>query len=510
MTTEISSVLLSQLSKSVAKQMGLHFPRERWADLERGICSAAREFDFEDVESCIQWLISSPQTKKTIELLASYLTIGETYFFRENKTFKVLEEQILPELIRSRRRNERCLRIWSAGCATGEEPYSIAILLRRMIPDLKDWNITILATDINPQFLDKASEGIYSEWSFRDTPKGFKEQYFIRGGNGLFQIPSDVKKMVTFSYLNLVEDTYPSILSNTNAMDIIFCRNVLMYFVPKLMKETVQKLCHSLIEDGWLIVGQAEVSHIPFPHLASIHYRDAAILYRKDSQKPQGVTYVPPIEATSDAVDAKRIVSVPPPVELIAEPKLEVVLPQFTKSIETEKSETKEKQLPTYEETLVLYEQSRYTEVADTLLELVIDKQDGSKAMALLARVYANQGKLAEAVEWCQKAITTDKLNPSHYYLLAIIMQEQGQMNEVVTSLRQALYLDPNFVLPHFALGNLTQRQGKLKESRKHFENALLLLKAYQQGDILPESEGITAGRLIEIIRMTTPEEVPV
>ena len=506
MTTEISSVLLSQLSKSVARQMGLHFPRERWADLERGIRSAAREFDFEDVESCIQWLISSQLAKKTIELLASYLTIGETYFFRENKTFKVLEEQILPELIRSRRQNERYLRIWSAGCATGEEPYSIAILLRRMIPNLKDWNITILATDINPRFLEKASEGIYSEWSFRDTPTGFKEQYFIRKPHSHFQIPPNVKKMVTFSYLNLVEDTYPSILNNTNAMDIIFCRNVLMYFVPKLIKETVQKFCHSLIEDGWLIVGQAEVSHIPFPHLSSIHYRDAAILYRKDRKKPQAVIYVPPIEATSDAVDAKRIVSVPPPVELVAEPKLEVVLPQFTKSTEAEKPETKEKKLPTYEETLVLYEQGRYTEVADTLLESVLEKQDDSKSMALLARAYANQGKLAEAVEWCKKAITTDKLNPSHYYLLAIIMQEQGQMNEVVTSLRQTLYLDPNFVLAHFDLGNLTQRQGKLKESQKHFENALLLLKARQQDDILLESEGITAGRLIEIIQMTTHE----
>lgn len=505
MTTETSSLPLSQLSKSVARQMGLHFPRERWADLERGIRSAAREFDFEDVESCIQWLISSSLTKKTIELLASYLTIGETYFFRENKTFKVLEEQILPELIRSRRRNERCLRIWSAGCATGEEPYSIAILLRRRIPDFKDWNITILATDINPQFLDRASEGIYSEWSFRDTPTGFKEKYFTRKPNGQFQILPDIKRMVTFSYLNLAEDTYPSILNNTNAMDIIFCRSVLMYFIPTRIKEAVQKFCHSLIEGGWLIVSQAEVSHVSFPHLASIHYRDA-ILYRKDSQKSQEVIYVPSKETASYVVDARKAVSVQPPIELVAKLKPEVISPQPTKGEGAKKPETIEKQSPTYEETLVLYEQGRYTEVADTLLESVLDKEDDSKAMALLARAYANQGKLAEAVEWCKKAITTDKLNPSHYYLLAIIMQEQGQMNEVVTSLRQTLYLDPNFVLAHFALGNLTQRQGKLKESRKHFENALLMLRTYQQDDILPESEGVTAGRFIEIIRMTTPE----
>lgn len=237
--------------------------RERWHDLERRLGSAAREFGFKDIEACIQWLMSAPLTKSQIEILASYLTVGETYFFREKKSFEILEEQILPELIHSRQA-ERRLRIWSAGCCTGEEPYSLAILLSKMIFDLKDWNITILATDINPRFLQKATEGVYSEWSFRGTPPWIKEKYFKRTQKGHFEILPPIKEMVMFSHLNLAEDTYPSFLNNTNGLDIIFCRNVLMYFTPECVKKVIKNLYCSLMEGGWLIVSPSEAFNVHF------------------------------------------------------------------------------------------------------------------------------------------------------------------------------------------------------------------------------------------------------
>jgi len=124
MIPSISEVSLSRLSEFVATEMGLHLPRERWSDLERGIRSAAQEFGFKDAEPCIDWLVSSPLARNQIEILASHLTVGETYFFREHKSFDILEEHLFPELIRTRRRGEQSLRIWSAGCCTGEEPYS--------------------------------------------------------------------------------------------------------------------------------------------------------------------------------------------------------------------------------------------------------------------------------------------------------------------------------------------------------------------------------------------------
>ncbi|MDE2258962.1 MAG: protein-glutamate O-methyltransferase CheR, partial [Betaproteobacteria bacterium] len=226
----LSDALLSQLSDFLESHIGLHFPKERWRDLERGIAAASRESGHLQTETFVDWLLSAPLTRTQIEGLASHLTVGETYFFREKRSLEIFEEQILPELVRARGETERHLRIWSAGCCTGEEPYSIAMLLDRLIPDLKKWNVTILATDINPQFLRKAVLGVYGEWSFRNMPSWLKEQYFKRRENGRFEIQPRIRKMVTFSYLNLAEDAYPSLVNNTNAMDVIFCRNVLMYF----------------------------------------------------------------------------------------------------------------------------------------------------------------------------------------------------------------------------------------------------------------------------------------
>ena len=133
----------SQLSELIAEKMGLHFPRERRDDLQRGLAGAAEEFGFEDAAACVGWLLSAPLTKAQLQVLASHLTIGETYFFRDKQTLEALAGSILPELIRARRGGEQRLHIWSAACCTGEEPYSLAILLHKMLPDLQDWQVTI-------------------------------------------------------------------------------------------------------------------------------------------------------------------------------------------------------------------------------------------------------------------------------------------------------------------------------------------------------------------------------
>src|SRR5262245_38410480 len=124
---------LPRISELIARTIGLHFPPERRADLQRGLESAAAELGFENGAACAKWLLSAPPTPVQLNTLANHLTIGETYFFRERKTFDALESHVLPELIRARS-TERRLRIWSAACSTGEEPYSLAILLQQLLP----------------------------------------------------------------------------------------------------------------------------------------------------------------------------------------------------------------------------------------------------------------------------------------------------------------------------------------------------------------------------------------
>jgi|SRR5579863_5923099 len=500
------NIEFSDLSDFISAHLGLRFPKERWRDLERGIGSAARELGFRDIGSCIGWLLSSPLTQRQIEILASHLTVGETYFFREKKSFAVLQESILPALIRTRHTAERSLRIWSAGCCTGEEPYSIAILLDELIPDLQNWNITILATDINPRFLQKASEGLYTEWSFRDCPSWIRNRYFERKKRDRFEILPEIKKRITFSYLNLTEDAYPSLTNNTNAMDIIFCRNVLMYFAPERAKKVVGRFYRSLIDGGWLIVSPSETSQALFAQYATVNLPDV-IFYKKESDL---LRTAPSAEAFSSLSVEAREVSFHPQAHFISEPAAERVFTQEMGAVlplEDQKQATAESRPASYAEAAALYERGRSSEASEKIAVGLKDCPADAKAMALMARIYANQGNLAEALQWCQRAIVADKLSAESHYLLATVLQEQGHIAEAVLSLKRALYLAPDFALAHFVLGNLTRQQGKLKTSEKHYANALSLLKERRPEEVLLASEGMTAGRLMEIIRSTMFKE---
>jgi chemotaxis protein methyltransferase CheR len=479
---------LLQLSEFIANNLALHFPKDRWNDLERNIASAAKEFGYKDVENFIQHIMSSPLMREHAEILATHLTVNETYFWREHETFEALEQKILPELIRLREEEKR-IRIWSAGCSTGEEPYSIAIALNRMILNIKDWNITILATDISPRILRKATAGEYSQWSFRNAPQWLKGKYFLPKENDKFAIIHEIKSMVKFEYLNLAEDVYPSPLNNTNAMDIIFCRNVLMYFTQYRVQQVVRSLSNSLIRGGYLVVSASELSLQNFPEFTAINF-PGMVIYQKTSKKLKFQQPVPVIET-----DHKPILFQLPlkPINTIEE-----IEPQLRK---IENEILLEPKNPVhinsiYEETLKSYSQGNYADVIDKLQK---DDQT-SEEQILLIRAYANQGKLTEAIKSCEKSISTNKLDPRLYYLLATILQENNQLDEAVASLKRAIYLDSNFVLSYYSLGNIYKHLGKVNSAKKCYENVLTILNKCSQEEILPESEGLTAGRFKEII----------
>ena len=283
-TNRLTPEILDQLSILVAEQVGLHFPRQRWQDLEKGFNAAAGELGFPDAQALADHLLLAPMAKDLLEVLASHLTINETYFFREKRIFEILEWEILPPLLASRRARERRLRIWSAGCASGEEAYSIAILLHKVLPDLQDWQITVLATDISQRALRKAEQGIYSQWSFRGVPSWLVEKYFYKVKGDRWEIIPRLKEMVTFSYLNLAIDPFPSLMNNTSAMDIIFCRNVLMYFSQAAINRAVEKFSAALVENGWFMVSPAECSLLQESNFLACPY-SGAILFQKSKQR---------------------------------------------------------------------------------------------------------------------------------------------------------------------------------------------------------------------------------
>jgi chemotaxis protein methyltransferase CheR len=477
-------VIWSQLSELIARKLGLHFPPERCGDLQRGLAGAAKELGFADIEACAAWLVSADLSKAQVQTLASHLTIGETYFFRGKKTFDVLAESVLPELIRARETDRR-LRIWSAACCTGEEPYSLAILLQQLIPGWAGWRITILATDINERFLRHAAAGVYGEWSFRETPDSFKDRYFLRTPEGRYAIQPEIKKAVTFAPLNLVDDLFPALATDTNAMDLIFCRNVLMYFAPEQARKVAGRLRRALVDDGWLAVSPGEGTQVLPAELQPVYF-PGVILYQKRGAKPPSVPAWP--EAPATPLPVAELPSPPSwPLPPATPPAADPIPP---------------KRAPTpLAAASSLYQQGRCADAVETLLSsLAPGEKPAPPALSLLTRAFANLGRLAEALTWCNRWIASDKLDGAAYYLKAVVLQELGQIEEARRALQRAIYLGPDFVLAHFALGNLARAGGKKEEAAKHFDNAQHLLAARPPEELLPESDGLTAGRLTEII----------
>lgn len=511
MAEGVSEAYLQEIAKLVASHFGLHFSRERWGDLNRALTRAAPELGFEDPVCLAQWLLQSPFQDHRIEALIGHLTIGETHFFRDEKLFQVLEAEILQELISSRTFSGRQMRIWSAGCATGEEPYSIAIVLSKLIPDFNSWNIVIQGTDVNRRFLKKAQRAVYSQWSFRAVAPDVIGRYFRQKREGS-ELLSELRRMVTFGYLNLVKDPFPISAGETCGIDLILCRNVLMYFTEACQEQVVKRFCECLPDGGWLIVTPAEASIIADPRLVQQN-RGGVILFRKGAKKKARTesrlrfsfdvsVQVP--ELHSAPVQSAQPLPCIPDKALKPAPAPHPPGPSDTEPICEGKSSP-------YREALAVYEVGDYAEVAARLETLLADPEvdlgERCASMTLLSKAYANLGKLEEAIEWTERAVTMDKLNPRSHYFHGSILQEQGRLQDAVSAMGKAVFLDPNLVVAHFALGNLLRKLGKSKESDRHFRTALVILGKYGENDMVPASDGLTAGRLTDIIVSTTQKE---
>jgi len=472
MREELSPQTLSRLSSFIGSTIGLHFPPERWRELAHGMVTLGALRGFADAEDCAAWLLSSSLSREQIEMAARQLTVGETYFFRERAGLDAVEREVLPDLIRRRRASGVRLRIWSAGCCTGEEPYSVAMMLDMMLPDLSDWNITILATDINSRFLEIASAAEYGAWSFRSVPPGIKERYFTATAAGRFQLARKIRRMVTFSALNLAEDVYPSLAGATNAMDIVLCRNVLMYFAPEQAARVASNIRAALVDGGWLLVAPCETSQTLFKGFATVNFPEA-ILYRKSPLPPaQPVTWAAPT-------------------------------PGQIRSAEPGLSLPSEEPLPGAEPVAPAREPATDGPIIDAQTLANRESSGQPASQDELARVLANQGELSQALALCDQAIAADGVDPAKRFLRALVAQELGMLDEARESLERTLYLDPDFVMAHVALGSLARRLGRPRQSRRHLQTALSLLTRLAPDAPVAEASGLTAGRLIETIRAT-------
>jgi chemotaxis protein methyltransferase CheR len=480
---------LDQLSDLIASRMGLHFPPERRTDLQRALSEAAPELGFDNAAACAEALLTAPPSAAQLRTLATHLTIGETYFFRERPSFNALATEILPVLIHRKRNAGRTLRVWSAACSTGEEAYSLAILLQQLLPDWRDWHLTVLATDINARFLRKAEQGVYGEWSFRESPPGFRERYFSLAGERKYRVRSEVRELVTFAELNLAQEQFPSVTNGTHRMDLILCRNLLIYFTPTHARKLIAGLRASLVDDGWLVVSPSECSQALFSGFTPVNF-PGSILYRKGAGKESAREVAPTSQSLSEPAVERLLVPDEAPAAAPTTGSARHIDPVVA-THETARIAAQR-----------LYEEGRYGD-AVTLLRAALEQdssRDQPQLLGLLAHALANLGDLAAARGASERWIAVEKLEPAAYYLNAMVLQELGERAAARASLQRAIYLQPEFTLAHFALGNCARAEARHADAQRHFANAARLLQGHPSDETLPQSEGLTAGRLREII----------
>lgn len=486
MSDDLRQPLLGHVVTFIGRHLGLHFPASREGDLIRGLRASAAEFGFGNLIECVRWLLATPLNHEQIEVLAGNLTVGETYFYRDPRFFELLERQLLPAL-RELRASERRLRIWSAACCTGEEPYSLAMAVRQAMPDPTGWQISILGTDINPRFLQKAARGLYGAWSFRDGSAGLQDRWFTPAAGGRWQIAPELRGSVTFAPLNLVEDVYPSLLTNTNALDLIVCRNVLIYFSAEQAIRVVKQLALCLSEGGWLVLGPNDIPLTLPPELVREPRNGLTLFRRAPRSASSPVPGITPVAASPMRPTGRRA----QPVPMLRRPR----------GTHGSKPPVRPAKIPAPSPTLAesLYEEGRYAETAAALTQ-ARDAGSPAKETHLLVRALANQGRLEEALVACDRLIVADKMNALSHYLRASLLREQGKAEDAAAALQRATYLEPDFVLAHFALGNGARERARLAEASRHFDNALELLSRLPSDAPVPEADGLTAARLSEII----------
>lgn len=449
------------VSAAVERLFGLHLQGERLPDLKRALKNAANELGVADIEACAGLLLSGNLDDASMEALASHLTIGETYFFRDEDAFAALSTRILPELIAARRRaGDLRLRIWSAACCTGEEIHSIGILLRQLLPDIADWQITLLGTDVNPRFLRKAAEGVYGQWSFRGTPLEFRARHFRRLSGDRYALLPAIRCMATFATLNLADEASMAGMCN-GAFDLILCRNVLMYFTPAQASKVVGVLHAALHEDGWLAVAPCEASQVLFARFRPAHC-DGAIFYRKGGpQAWRPATRTPRVLPTTPAMQAM--------VRATAARAAHGPLPPTPKPVASP-AKAREALLP-------------------------------AEVLATRARALADQRRMDEALTWCDRWIAAQKLDPAAHYLRGMILTETGDVPGACAALKRSLYIAPGGVMASLALAGLERAQGRGSQAVRHYRNILASLERLPLEAGVEHADGVTVRQLTALVQ---------
>ena len=439
---------MQHLIEAISRQTGLQVQHGKLEPMRGHIQARVKALGLDEPEDYLRCLADdSPHQAHELALLAEILTTCETFFMRDAGQMRLLRETLLPGLLaRRREQGQLRLRAWSCACSTGEEAYSLAILVHDLLPDRGQWRIDLYGTDVNRTALRRAQTAVYGPWSFRGCEPGFQQCHFHpQGSHWVLREP--IRQMVRFLPCDLLRDPLPDAGLGLAEMDVILCRNLFIYLDPRAIAAVTHKLAASLATEGVLMTGHGELrTHNP-AHL-QLEMHPQSLVYRKRGPRPPEHPQAGTLSQAGPRASLRTTRPGPPPATLPPTKPAPTLGPVPARP------------------SAVAREIPGPTNPA---------AQDGIKARMPgtrppppsvpesdtltndLARAWrlADAGRLDEARDLCRGILARDPMQAEAYFLTAILAEERGEIAQAREDLRRAIYLEPAMIAAHLHLERL-------------------------------------------------------
>lgn len=505
-TSNISLQLRQDFAESIAQKIGIKIRQVEQDSLAQKIGLRMKALQLAVPEQYYQLLnLPGSASEQEWQYLAELLTNNESYFFRDRQQLNLLKDQIFPQLITQKRdQGELTLRIWSAGCSTGQEPYSLAIMLKELLLDINAWKLSIFATDIDLTALNQARAGLYSEWSFRDTEPRIKRQYFEVKGGG-YQIERSIRQMITFQKLNLLSDQFPQLFSNLREIDLIVCRNVFIYFGSATIGKILSKFYDTLRPDGYLLVGHSELTGQNLSRFQAQIFPQSLIYRRRESNSltspknnlPFTTKQQPGFEVNKPFVNPQPLA----PQQQVKPPLIPLKINPASAAQATSAKEDAQKLL---QQAKHLWQQKQSNLAIKKAEEALVLQPDDLAAYCLLGKIYLELEQLDLAIAMSDRALAIDSLNLAVNYLLAEIALYQDDDAAAKTIFKKILYLDPESIKAAIELSRLYQQTGDRLRASKMAQQAMKMLQKLPNSQILPTCNNLSVAELIFQLKTNT------
>jgi chemotaxis protein methyltransferase CheR len=529
---EWSSAGMARVAELVRERTGLVFPGARVGEVESTVRRVMGRHSITGIDRLLTVLEDDAEVR---DGLVAELTIGETYFSRDTAQFELLRRRILPELLATAGA-QRPLRFWSAGCASGEEPYSMAMILDEL-GALR--SAEIVGTDISRPRLDQAQRGVYARWSLRGVPDDVRDRYFAPRGR-YYELDERIRRTVDFRYLNLAEDRFPSLSVGIWGMDLIFCRNVLIYFDRATVQRVARRLIDSLSQDGWLVLGASDPSLRELVD-CDVIVTDAGLVYKRpgaardmDLRRRGGAeagthpsAWLPesPLDAAAgpwpdlDSAAAEAQLPLPdfsPPDGVAgAWPDLDSAAAEASAGPDPDSAGAEagvvagaapgagaDPVAAVTQQILDAYALRDFDTVRRLSEAASRQGAIGQEAWLPWLRALANQGCHEAAAEVANRAMAALGATAELLYLRAVLLLQSGDAAAAAELARRSLYMDRDLVVAHLTLAEAQRRLGNEDAARRSLRNAAALLQALPEHGLVPGSDGERAGRLAELVRV--------